>query len=153
MNRIQVEKVTETEVFTSLREDWQRLFAVCDCAPFLSWEWLSVWFKFFGADRTPFILKVTRENELIGILPLCLQEKKILGIKLKRLGFIGEAQGGADYLDLIARREDKAEILTAIFEFLKAENSFDVIDLENLASDSETVGFCQLTSASSAGTD
>ena len=141
MSRILVEKAVGDEVFASLRSDWQRLFAVCECAPFLSWEWLSSWFEFFGADRTPFILKVTRENQLIGVLPLCLQEKKILGMCLKRLSFIGEAQGGADYLDLIAKREDKTEILAAIFEFLETEKGFDVIALENLASGSETAGF------------
>ena len=147
MSRIRVEKAEETDVFAALREDWSRLFAGSDCSPFLAWEWLSVWFKCFGADRSPFILKVTRENELIGILPLCLQKKKVLGMNLRKLGFIGEAQGGADYLDLIARREDKAEILTAIFEFLTAEKSFDVISLENLANDSETVGFFANTSS------
>lgn len=143
MSRITVKKLSEANVFESLREDWQKLFAVSDCAPFLSWNWLSVWFKHFGADRSPFILEVRREKELIGILPLCLREKKILGLNLKRLGFIGEANGGADYLDLIAKREDKAEVLAAIFEFLKAEKDFDVIDLENLASDSEIVEFCR----------
>lgn len=147
MNRIRVEKAEETDVFAALREDWSCLFAVSDCAPFLAWEWLSVWFKYFGTDRSPFILKVTRENELIGILPLCLQKKKVLGLNLRKLGFIGEAQGGADYLDLIARREDKAEILAAIFEFLTAEKSFDVLSLENLANDSETVGFFANTSS------
>lgn len=141
MNRILVEKITETDAFESLREDWQRLFAVSECAPFLSWEWLSVWVKHFGANRTPFIIQVKRDNQLIGLLPLCLQEKKVFGLKLRRLGFIGEVQGGADYLDLIAKRDDKIEILTAIFDFLKTENSFDVISLENLAGDSETVSF------------
>ncbi len=143
MSRIIVEIIIEPDAFAALRGDWKRLFVVSECAPFLSWEWQTAWFKNFGADRSPFILTVKRETELIGILPLCLQEKKVLGMNLKRLAFIGEANGGADYLDLIAKREDKAEILAAIFEFLKAENSFDVIDLENLASDSETVWFCQ----------
>lgn len=140
MNRLKIDKITETEAFTSLREDWQGLFAVCEGAPFLSWEWQSAWFQHFGGDRTPFILKVTRDNELIGILPLCLQERKILGMRLRRLGFVGESQGGADYLDLIASREDRNEILAAIRGFLETDNSFDVLLLENLADNSEAVG-------------
>ena len=143
MSKILIEKANEKDVFELLRESWQQLFAASECAPFLSWEWIVVWYKWFGAGRTPFVLKAYRENQLIGILPLCLQKKKILGMNLRRLSFIGEAQGGADYLDLIAKREDKAEILAAIFDFLKAENGFDVLCLENLASDSETVWFCQ----------
>ena len=143
MSRIIIEKANEADIFTLLETQWQELFAKTNCSPFLAWEWLSVWFKWFGADRTPFIIKAYRENQLIGILPLCWQEKKILGTRLQRIGFIGETQGGADYLDLIAKSEDKAEILSAIFDFLKTETSFDVLCLENLKSDSETVEFLQ----------
>lgn len=144
MNRISVEKTTGENIFALLREEWKQLFAASECrSPFLSWEWLSTWFKWFGADRIPFILKVLRDNQLIGLLPLCLDEKRILGMKLRRLCFIGENQGGADYLDLIAKPEDQPEILSAIFDFLRAEDCFDLISLENLANDSEAYGFLQ----------
>ncbi len=144
MSQISIEKANGEDVFASLQAEWRQLFAAGKCSsPFLSWEWLSVWHKWFGAGRTPFILKAYRENRLIGLLPLCWQEKKVLGMRFNRLGFIGETQGGADYLDLIAKPEDKAEILSAIFDFLKKENDFDVLCLENLASDSATVGFLQ----------
>ena len=144
MSRISIEKAYEDDTFAVLQADWQQLFAASECAsPFLSWEWLSTWFRWFGADRTPFILKAFRDHRLIGLLPLCLQEKKVLGMRLRRLAFIGEDVGGADYLDLIAAPKDKAEILAAIFEFLKNENCFDLIALENLAGDSATVEFLQ----------
>jgi CelD/BcsL family acetyltransferase involved in cellulose biosynthesis len=141
MSRISIEKADAENVFEGTREEWKRLFAASACAPFLSWEWLSVWYKWFGAGRKPFVLKAFRENRLVGLLPLCLQEKKVLGMRLRRLAFIGEAQGGADYLDLIAAPEDRAEILKAIFDFLKKENSFDLIALENVSDDSAIAGF------------
>lgn len=141
MHQILIEKADGESVFESLREEWKQLFAVAQCSPFLSFDYLSTWYKWFGTNRTPLILKAYRQNHLIGLLPLCLQEKRVLGLKLKQLVFIGEAQGGADYLDLIAKPEDKIEILSAILDFLKKENYFDLICLENLASDSATVGF------------
>lgn len=141
MSLILIEKTNGENVFASLQAEWRQLFAAAESSPFLSWEWLSVWYKWFGANNTPFILKAYRENRLIGILPLCSQKKKVLGMRLRRLGFIGETQGGADYLDLIAKPDDKAEILAAIFDFLKRENDFDVLCLENLAGDSATAGF------------
>lgn len=143
MSQILIEKLDGEDVFDSLREAWRELSAQTESAPFLSWEWLSTWYKWFGADRTPFVLKATRENRLIGLLPLCFEEKKVLGMRLKRLAFVGEQVGGADYLDLIARPEDKREVLSAVFDFLKKENCFDVICLENLASDSTTADFLQ----------
>ena len=141
MSQILIEKAAGEDIFALLQTEWKLLFTKTECSPFSSCEWLSVWYKWFGTNRTPFILKAYRENQLIGLLPLCLQEKKILGMRLNRLGFIGEIQGGADYLDLIAKPEDKAEILSAMFDFLKTETSFDVLCLENLKSDSETVEF------------
>jgi len=143
MTQILIEKFDDENAFDSLREEWRQLFTRTESAPFLSWEWLSTWYKWFGAGRTPFVLKATRENKLIGLLPLCLEEKKVLGMRLKRLAFTGEQDGGADYLDLIARPEDRREVLAAIFDFLQNEDCFDVICLENLASDSTTAGFLQ----------
>lgn len=143
MNQITI-KINENEtVFDELRDDWKRLFERSDVSPFLSWEWLSTWFKWFGANKKPFILKAFRGEELIGLLPLYYQEKRILGLRLKRLGFIGEEVGGADYLDLIARSEDKTEILAAIFDFLKGEKFFDLIALENLGKNSSTVALLE----------
>ena len=143
MSQISIEKFDGENVFDSLRVEWRQLFAATESSPFLSWEWLSTWYKWFGAGRTPFILKAKRENQLIGLLPLCFEEKKVLGMRLKRLAFIGEQTGGADYLDLISKPEDKRKVLSAIFDFLKKENSFDVICLENLASNSTTAEFSQ----------
>ena len=141
MSRILIEKADAENVFAELREEWKQLFAASPNAPFLSWGWLSTWYRWFGADRKPFVLKAYRENRLVGLLPLCLQEKKVLGMRLKRLAFIGEAQGGADYLDLIAAPEDRTEILRAIFDFLKKENCFDLISLENISGDAAIVEF------------
>ena len=143
MSQILIEKLDGENAFDSLGEEWRQLFAETASSPFLSWEWLSTWYKWFGGGRTPFILKATRENQLIGLLPLCFEEKKVLGMRLKRLSFMGEQVGGADYLDLIAKSEDKRQVLLAVFDFLKKENCFDLICLENLASDSTTVGFLQ----------
>ncbi|HLM02926.1 MAG TPA: GNAT family N-acetyltransferase [Pyrinomonadaceae bacterium] len=147
MSRILIEKADGENIFDALRDEWKRLFAASggSCSPFLSWEWLSVWYQWFGAAdaRKPFILKAYRENRLVGLLPLCLQEKKVLGMRLRRLAFIGEAQGGADYLDLIAEPADRAEILEAIFDFLKKENCFDIVCLENVSRDSAIAGFSQ----------
>jgi len=80
MNRIVIEKTSEADAFAVLQTEWRRLFAETDCASFLSWEWLSVWFKWFGADKTPFILKAYRANRLVGLLPLYRQKQNFFGI-------------------------------------------------------------------------
>jgi CelD/BcsL family acetyltransferase involved in cellulose biosynthesis len=144
MNRIIIEKVSEDNAFTKLKSEWQTLFGAANCAPFLSWEWISVWHKYFGANKKPFILTARRDDRLIGILPLYHRRQQIFGIRLRQqLGFLGDSHGGADYLDLIAETAHKSEVLAAMFDFLQTENFFDSIRLENLAGDAEIVEFLQ----------
>ena len=143
MSKILIEKANESDIFEFLRADWQRLFAASECAPFLSREWISTWHEKLGSDRAIYILKASRNNDLIGILPLCLKTKKVLGITFRKLGFLGAEFGGADYLDLIAREEDKADIWAQVFEFLRDEKDFDSITLDNLAQNSGTISILE----------
>ena len=139
--KISVEKANPENVFSSIRDEWQQLSAASDVSPFLSWEWQSTWHELFGSDGEPFILKTYRDKKLIGILPLRLQEKRLFGMRLKRLGFIGEETGGADYLDLIARPEDRQSVLTSNLTFLQKDARLDLLCLDNMASSSQTAKF------------
>lgn len=137
-DNVSVVIATTEDAFELIRDDWQQLFAKAGCSPFLSWEWQSTWYRSFGGDSELFILKTYRGDQLIGILPLRVQEKRFLGMRVKRVGFIGEVEGGADYLDLIARPEEKAEILKSNIDFLRNEHVFDLVCLDSLASNSPT---------------
>lgn len=134
------------EVFAAIKAEWQQLFATVECSPFLSWEWMSVWFESFGENRLPVILKVCRGDSLIGILPMFLEKRKILGLRFDRLSLMGEGVGGADHLDLIARPDDKAEAISAVFDFLQRDRRFDVVQLENLSCGSGTAGLLRILS-------
>ncbi len=138
MNEVQIKKSVGKNALEEICEDWTNLFAETNCAPFLSWEWISAWHENLVPTREIYLLKAYRNKNLIGILPLGLQKKRVLGMRFSQLGFLGEEIGGADYLDLIAKDEDKAEIWTEIFNFLRGEKDFDSINLENLAQNSDT---------------
>lgn len=143
MDQIQIKKSVGKTAFLELYKDWTNLFKEINCVPFLSYEWISAWFEKLAENRQIYLLKAFRYGKLIGILPLCLQTKKVFGLKFQQLGFLGEEIGGADYLDLIAKEEDKAEIWVGIFEFLKNERSFDSINLENVGQKSETISILE----------
>ncbi len=143
MSKILIEKANKDDIFELLRTDWQRLFDAGECAPFLSREWISAWHEKLGSDREVYILKASQNDDLIGVLPLCLQTKKVLGMTFRRLGFLGAEIGGADYLDLIAVDKDKADIWAQVFEFLRDQKDFDSICLENLAQNSGTISILE----------
>lgn len=138
MNQIRIEKSVGKNALLEIRKDWTNLCAQTNCAPFLSFEWIAAWYEKLGSEREIYLLKAFENAELIGILPLCLQTKKVCGFEFRRLGFLGEEIGGADYLDLIAENENKAEIWSKVFKFLRDEKDFDSINLENLSEDSAT---------------
>lgn len=143
MNRIRIEKSIGKNALKEIREDWTDLFAKTNCALFLSWEWISAWHEKLAPKRSIYLLKAYRNAELVGILPLGLQTKKVLGMRFSQLGFLGEEIGGADYLDLIASEENKAEIWREIFEFLRKEKDYDSINLETVAQNSATVSILE----------
>lgn len=142
MYKVLCDDVPPSEAFATVKDDWQRLFAVAAASPFLSWEWMSTWFKNFGENKVPLLFKVYHDDTLIGILPTFLESKTVLGMKFNRLALMGEDVGGADYLDIICRPADAATASTAIFQHLNRpdiKNRFDVICLKNLSGRSVTV--------------
>jgi CelD/BcsL family acetyltransferase involved in cellulose biosynthesis len=121
-----VRYVTACE-FALMREEWNELLASsgADCL-FLSWEWLSAWWKSLGEDRRLSIMTVrtglapaispAREGgveltnrlrtgpRLIAIAPLCLDSKaSTQGRFLPEAAFLGSGFAGSDYLDIIVR--------------------------------------------------
>jgi CelD/BcsL family acetyltransferase involved in cellulose biosynthesis len=139
MKRVLIQEGGREEVFSSIKAEWQRLFAASGCSPFLDWEWMFAWYNSFAGNKSPYVLKAFREDKLIGILPMIIEEKKLLGMRFKQLSLMGEGPGGADHLGVISRPEDRSDSLSAIFDYLRDERHFDLIRLENLAEDSDTV--------------
>ena len=136
MNKIVVKINCETTAFEDLRREWQELFSVSVVAPFLSWEWLSAWFKSFGEGKRPHLVTAYRGDRLIGILPMFSVEDRRLGMRIKRLGLVGEGVGGADYLGLIARPEDRSEVLSVMFERLLSDEGRDAMRFAYVTADS-----------------
>ncbi|MBC7797126.1 MAG: GNAT family N-acetyltransferase [Pyrinomonadaceae bacterium] len=136
MSQIVVTKEVGLNVFDSSAQEWRELFAKSDATPFSSHEWISTWHKFFGANKTPYILKAHRDGELIALMPLYQQVKSFCGIGFTKFGFLGDEIGGADYLDVIAENGDKATVLKSFFDYLERDKTFDLLNLENLSADS-----------------
>lgn len=139
MKQVLIQEGGREEALASIKAEWQQLFAVSGGSPFLAWEWMSAWYGSFANNKTPYILKVLRDGQVIGILPMFMEEKKLLGIKFKRLSLMGEGPGGADHLGVIARPADRPDVISAIFDHLRNAHHFDLIRLENLDENSDTV--------------
>jgi CelD/BcsL family acetyltransferase involved in cellulose biosynthesis len=136
-----IEVVEGSDALTRLRVEWQAIFRASGAPPFLSWEWLSTWHKWFGQEKHPFLLCARESGNLIALLPLCAEKRQSsrFSPRLKRMSFMGESYGASDYLDILALPEFKQKSADIFIDYLALPRSFDLLELEGMAADSCTL--------------
>lgn len=141
MKEITIEIEEGVDALTSLRAEWKKLFAASGAPPFLSWEWLTTWRKWFGQEKQPYLLCARVEGSLVGLLPLCAEKKRpsLFAPSLKRLSFLGELHGAPDYLDILALPSFKRKCADLMMDYLAQSPSFDLLELEGMSADSCTL--------------
>lgn len=138
MSQLTIEEMRGVEKIEDLRAEWQELFKASGATPFLSWEWISAWQLWLNPGRIPFLLCARIGGKLTGLLPLSVEERPLraLPVKARRLSFLGEGFGGADYLDLLVAPDCAQDVATAIFDHLARRVSFDILELDGLSANS-----------------
>lgn len=132
---------TERE-FNQLEEDWKRLFRESPRpVPFLTWEWVSTWWRHFGDVSRLFVL-VARDSEgrVIGIAPLRISTRKsFAAVPIRTVEFLGY-RGSAvcpDHLDFLTTGENREPIVERLARAILAHRQqWDVAELADLAKDS-----------------
>lgn len=128
---MRVELYTEKEAFLPLQEEWNRLLVGSPSDTiFLTWEWQSLWWEFFGRGHQLLLLTARHEEELVGIAPLFYADEGIIRL-------VGGTEI-SDYLDIIALSGHEREVWPALLAYLLEECSWDILDLHNLPAASPT---------------
>lgn len=115
-----VEEVKDAAAFAALRPHWSELLrdSVSD-NPFLTWEWQYTWWNHLRDSSALRLIVVRASDELVAIAPLRLVTGPWHGFS--RLEFLGTGLAGSDYLDLIVRRGWELESITALAQYLEAQ--------------------------------
>ena len=135
-----VERIEDPCAFDGLRAKWNELLEASPSKSlFLTWEWLSTWWKHLADGRRLCILVVHAAGELIAIAPLTWRPRR-LGhlLSVRSLEFLGTGSVGSDYLDLIVRRGRAAEAVRALAAYLA--DGTDVIGLAQVEADASDAG-------------
>jgi len=130
-----IETAAELE---SLREPWSDLLAEDrPRTPFLTWEWMSTWWRHFGGDRRLWILAARdRHGDLIGLAPWMLSTRGAGPWKIRRISFIGDG----DHADILARPEERDAVIASFLRFLDDRRpEWDVLDLERVKQGSDLI--------------
>ncbi|MDR4507362.1 MAG: GNAT family N-acetyltransferase [Candidatus Brocadiaceae bacterium] len=135
---LRIKEVRGIDAVENLREEWQTLFSMTDASPFLSWEWISTWQRWFNSAQIPYILCAQSDNTLVGLLALGEEQRRLplLSMRVRRLSFLGEDPGSADYLDVLSLPEYQSEAASVIFDHLMYNVTFDVLDLDSISAES-----------------
>jgi CelD/BcsL family acetyltransferase involved in cellulose biosynthesis len=141
MSNLSVEIIRGLEALAILRPEWKELFDSSAAAPFLAWEWAATWHKWFGQEKSPYIVCVREQQQLIGLLALCEEETRVMsfGPRVRKLSFLGQTFGAPDYLDILTLNGEMQRCAIAIFEHLAESGDFDLLELESLSADSLTL--------------
>ncbi len=148
---LRVETVSDYQSFLDLEPDWNRLVdQLSPEHPFLEHTWARTWWDCFGDGSRLHIVVVKAEGETIAIAPLILTRVRMFGVPVQRLGFFYNAHvPRADFLVAPHHRE----AYRAIWQHLAATRGWDVLQLCQLAEESETLAEMQrLTPQFLAGT-
>ncbi|MEW5869010.1 MAG: GNAT family N-acetyltransferase [Chloroflexota bacterium] len=136
------------EDLQTLTEEWNELLACCSAShvPFLRYEYLSTWWQTLGGGEWQqgqlFTVAARHEDgSLVGIAPLFFGPNREGQPALMLLGSIEIS----DYLDLVVRRDDLPEFLSALFDLLDSKQApaWQVLDWYNIPEESPTLGVMQ----------
>jgi CelD/BcsL family acetyltransferase involved in cellulose biosynthesis len=130
------------EEFLANRAAWCDLLARSDAdALFMSWEWISTWWRHHevAAEAQPCVLGVYADSgELCGIAPFYAHRARHRGVfRTRRLELLGNtwrdpAAVFSEYLDLIAVRESRADVIAAVAGWLRSNPDWDELLLCNV---------------------
>jgi CelD/BcsL family acetyltransferase involved in cellulose biosynthesis len=134
INIIEIKSYTK---FLSLKEQWDAVLQKTNHSIFATWDWLSIYWKYFGAGKRLLVLVAEDNGKIIGIAPLMYSIHKMFGLRNAKIEFIGAKE--SDYNDFILlEKEDECIDL-----FVKYLNTlplpWDCIDLTDIPENSKAL--------------
>lgn len=149
---VNMEYLDREESLSEISDRWRALTLDAEVPVYLTYEWLSRWWKHFGKHpkREIFVVTLYHHAELIGLAPLFIGISSVGSVTLqKRLQLMGtgvddneflgfsDAYGYSDFLDIIAHpdyREVVADKLTNLF--VANPMHVDVINFHHVSDES-----------------
>ncbi len=137
--RIELRVCDATSALAGLASKWNELVdASVYPNVFLRWEWISTWWRWFGANRRLHIVTASDGDALVGVLPLYESAAGLPYVaRTRKLSFIGA--GGPtcpEYLGPIVHRDHLDAVTREFAEHLRSRRyRWDVIDFLDVPPD------------------
>jgi CelD/BcsL family acetyltransferase involved in cellulose biosynthesis len=139
--------IIEESDFEALESEWDELLDASDqCAFFLRWMWLRLWWRTFRPPASRLFLITCRDERgrLTGLAPFYIRERRVAGLPGPReILFIGTGVFAhtSERLDVIARRGWEPEVSRAVATCLSASNDWDRLRLGEIPAKSSMLAY------------
>lgn len=120
--------------FARLGAEWDHLFQRANPEnAFLSFGWMSTWWKHFGSGQLAVIAVRRSDGRLAAVAPFYI-ERSFNALGARRLGFLGDDRVGSDHLGVLADAELGTAPVQEIARILSVQHrSWDYIELRDCA--------------------
>ena len=129
-----IEPITTVDRWKQIAGDWDRLLrATPSYTGLQSFDFLWVWWQAFSTGRKLWILAFYDGREVVGIAPLQITERRILGKTYRILEFLAMTE---DILrpTMLFPAAERPRLLASLMEYLAANaDLWDVLELDELA--------------------
>jgi len=140
---LKVESITNFQDFLKLEPIWNKILEQSDAdSPFLTFEWISTWWRCFkdeidsfGYEKSLHILLVKDKDKVIALAPLMTCKKRIAFFPCTIISNIVNWHSFKSSFILI---EKKAEALECLLNYFKTFSNWDLIDLYYLPNESDS---------------
>ena len=120
--------------FAQLGAEWDSLFQRANPENiFLSFGWMSTWWKHFGKGQLAVIAVRDSDGRLVAVAPFYVARSSA-GLGARRLGFLADEHVGSDYMNVLADGRFGAAVVEEIARNLVAHHDlWDYIELRDTA--------------------
>jgi|GEM_PF-151800 len=137
---IDIETVRSEEAFLALASEWNTLLDASGLGNiFLTWEWMSAWWTWFGRGRfKPWVIAARdgSDGRLVGLLPLASHAIDFAGLRLRQLSFMA-GDRVIDHLDAIVMPGYAESVIPRFVDSLVGKPvRHDFVRLDAMKSDS-----------------
>jgi CelD/BcsL family acetyltransferase involved in cellulose biosynthesis len=139
---LHIEAITDFGAFLDLHDVWDRLVEEAGIDhPFLSHDWVRIWWECFGKGKKLHILVIRNGQEPVALAPLMTTSSRMYGIRVRQLEFIYNSH--TPRCDFIVARYP-IDTYRAIWRYLnEVGNIWDVVKLPQLTLESQTLRVLQ----------
>lgn len=135
------EVVSTSAGLAALRDEWKDLLGASRANTlFLTWEWVTTWWRVYHLGRPHVVLVRDASGLLVGLAPLRLVQRGAFGATWNAVAFLGD--GGdvtPEHLDLVVREGCGDNVIAAILDGLLSDPLIAEIDLQPLAAQSSSL--------------